>query len=310
MYTLRPYVPADAQAWDALVERSRNGNFLHCRRYMDYHADRFADCSLVIEREGRLQAVFPANRKDDVVVSHGGLTYAGLISAHDVRAESTLAVFGQIGEHYRKCGTRRLVYKAVPHIFHAYPAEEDLYALHRLGAKLQRRDISSAVPLREAMHFADSRKRSIGKARKAGVEIRIGADLAAFHALLTEVLRKHGTAPTHSLAELQRLQARFPGRIVLHEARIGGTLLAGVLVYDFGRTVHTQYIAASGQGRELNALSLLLGELIAQVYAARVYFSFGISSEQEGRHLNGGLIMQKERFGARAVVHDFYEWEL
>jgi hypothetical protein len=277
---------------------------------MDYHADRFVDRSLVIERDGKAEAVFPANLKGDVVVSHGGLTYAGLISTHDVRAESTLALFGQIGDHYRAHGVRRVVYKAVPHIFHGYPAEEDLYALHRLGARLQRRDISSAVPLREAVRFADGRKRSIGKAKKAGVRTGIGADLAAFHAMLTEVLRKHDTAPTHSVQELQLLQARFPERIVLHEARVDDTLLAGVLVYDFGRTVHTQYIAASDQGRELNALSLLLGELIEQVYADRVYFSFGISSDHEGRHLNRGLIMQRERFGARAVVHDFYEWEL
>ncbi|RDS81943.1 GNAT family N-acetyltransferase [Dyella psychrodurans] len=310
MYTVKPYAPIHAVDWDALVERSRNGNFLHRRGYMDYHADRFVDRSLMIERDGKVEAVFPANLKDDVVVSHGGLTYAGLITTQDLRAESTLAVFEQMSEHYRSLGIKRIVYKAIPHVFHAYPAEEDLYALHRLGARLKRRDISSVVSLREAFRFADARKRSINKAKKAGVHLRIGSDLAAFHALLTETLRKHDAAPTHSLPELQLLQARFPDRIVLHEARVDDNLLAGVLVYDFGRTVHTQYMAASDEGRDLNALSLLLGELIGHVYADRIYFSFGISTEQEGRHLNGGLITQKERFGARAVVHDFYEWEL
>ena len=87
-------------------------------------------------------------------------------------------------------------------------------------------------------------------------------------------------------------------------------MLAGALVYDFGRTVHTQYLAASEEGRHLNALSLLLAELIGGVYANRSYFSFGISTEHEGRVLNGGLVAQKERFGARAIVHDFYEWPL
>jgi hypothetical protein len=310
MYTVKPYAPAHAEAWDGLVTHSRNGNFLHQRGYMDYHADRYLDQSLMLERDGRLEAVFPANRKDNVVVSHGGLTYAGLITTQDVRAESALSIFEQIGEHFRARGVERLVYKAIPHVFHAYPAEEDLYALHRLGAKLKRRDISSVIPLQEAFRFADGRKRSIGKARKAGVQRRIGTDLAAFHALLGETLRRHNVAPTHSLSELRLLQARFPEHIVLHEARIADSLLAAVLVYDFGRTVHTQYMAASEEGRDLNALSLLLGELISQVYADRTYFSFGISTEQEGGHLNGGLIMQKERFGARAVVHDFYEWML
>jgi hypothetical protein len=97
---------------------------------------------------------------------------------------------------------------------------------------------------------------------------------------------------------------------VLHEARREDALLAGVLVYDFGSVVHTQYMAASEEGRRLDALSFLLAELIGGIYADRAYFSFGISTEQEGRVLNGGLIAQKEYFGARAVVHDFYEWQL
>ena len=67
MLTLRPYVPADAAAWDALVARSRTGNLLHRRGYMDYHADRFADCSLMVEREGEPVAVFPASRNGRVV---------------------------------------------------------------------------------------------------------------------------------------------------------------------------------------------------------------------------------------------------
>ena len=73
--------------------------------------------------------------------------------------------------------------------------------------------------------------------------------------------------------------------------------------------MHTQYLAASEEGRRLNALSLLLAELIGR-YAGRHYFSFGISTEQEGQVLNGGLVAQKEYFGARGIAHDFYEWAL
>ena len=310
MLSVRPYATADAGAWDALVERSRNGNLLHRRGYMDYHADRFVDQSLIVERHGEAVAVFPANIHGKVVTSHGGLTYAGLIAAHDLRAESTLAVFGQIADHYRTLGVERVIYKAVPHVFHAYPAEEDLYALHRLGAQLRRRDLSSVIALREACHFTQGRRRSVDKARKCGIGLQRGSDPADFHALLTDVLHRHDARPTHSLAELRLLQARFPQHIVLYEARREGDLLAGTVVYDFGRTVHTQYLAASEEGRRLNALSLLLAELIGGVYASRGFFSFGISTEHEGRVLNGGLVMQKEHFGARAVVHDFYEWTL
>ncbi len=310
MCSVRPYTPIDVNTWDALVGRSRNGNLLHRRGYMDYHADRFVDQSLIVERHGEAVAVLPANIQGNVVTSHGGLTYAGLVTTHALRAESTLAVFGQIASHYRALGVERVIYKAVPHIFHAYPAEEDLYALHRLGARLQRRDLSSVIALQESFHFTQGRLRAVNKARKAGIHLQAGADAADFHALLAEVLRKHGTRPTHSLAELRLLQSRFPQRIVLHEARRDGVLLAGVLAYDLGKVVHTQYMAVSEEGRHVGALSLLLAELIGGVYAERTYFSFGVSTEQEGQVLNGGLVTQKEYFGARAVVHDFYEWPL
>jgi hypothetical protein len=308
VFAVRPYAPADADAWDALVDRSRNGNLLHRRGYMDYHADRFVDCSLVIEHAGEIAAVFPANVCDRTVTSHGGLTYAGLIMGHAMRAESTLAVFEQIGAHYRAQGAQRVVYKAVPHVFHAYPAEEDLYALHRIGARLQRRDLSSVIALRESFRFTEGRRRGVNKARTAGITLQVAADPADFHALLAQVLRRHAAVPTHSLAELRLLQQRFPAQIVLHEARREGQLLAGVLVYALGRVANKQYMAASDEGQHLNALSLLLAELIGGVYAERTYFSFGISTQHDGRVLNGGLVTQKEYFGARAIVHDFYEW--
>ena len=310
MLTLRPYAPADAAAWDALVDRSRNGNLLHRRGYMDYHADRFVDRSLVVERGGELVAVFPANVQDRAVTSHGGLTYAGLIASHALRAESTLALFEQIGKHYRALGVQRVIYKAVPHVFHAFPAEEDLYALHRLGARLTRRDLSSVIALQEPYRFTPGRRRAVTRAKRAGIDVRTNADLASFHRLLSEVLRRHDAVPTHSLAEMRLLQSRFPQHIVLHEARRDGALLAGVLVYDFGHVVHTQYLAASDEGRQLDALSLLLAQLIEHTYASRRHFSFGISTEQQGQVLNAGLVAQKEYFGARAVVHDIYEWPL
>lgn len=310
MLSVRPYAPGDAAAWDALVERSRNGNLLHLRGYMDYHAERFADASLMVERDGELLAVFPANIEDGRVTSHGGLTYAGLVSSPVLRTAATLAAFERIGLHYRALGVGRVFYKAVPHMFHAFPAEEDLYALHRLGARLWRRDVSSVIALGEPFCFSPGRRRSIGHAAKAGIRLRSGGDVAGFHALLVQVLERHGVTPTHGLQELRLLQRRFPQRIMLHEALRGDELLAGALVYDFGRAVHTQYLAVSEKGRRLDALNFLLAGLIGETYAGRRYFSFGISTEQDGRVLNEGLVEQKERFGARAVVHDFYEWVL
>ena len=47
--------------WDSFVAASRNGTFLFMRDYMDYHADRFTDYSLMFYKGGRLLALLPGN---------------------------------------------------------------------------------------------------------------------------------------------------------------------------------------------------------------------------------------------------------
>ena len=71
--------------------------------------------------------------------------------------------------------------------------------------------------------------------------------------------------------------------------------------------MHTQYLANSAAGREVAALDLVIDQLITGAFREFRYFSFGVSTEGNGKYLNSGLISQKEGFGARAVVHDVYE---
>ena len=42
------YTPGKASEWDAFVRKSKNATFLFYRGYMDYHADRFEDFSLML----------------------------------------------------------------------------------------------------------------------------------------------------------------------------------------------------------------------------------------------------------------------
>ena len=74
------YTAAQSAEWNEFVERSKNGTFLFHRSYMDYHADRFTDHSLMVWNKGRLSALLPANEHDGTLYSHQGLTYGGLIT--------------------------------------------------------------------------------------------------------------------------------------------------------------------------------------------------------------------------------------
>ena len=84
--------------WDAFVRASRNGTFLFERNYMDYHSDRFVDCSLMLFNDGNLCALFPAtlNAGMQAVVSHGGLTYGSFIIDATVTATLMLQIFSSV----------------------------------------------------------------------------------------------------------------------------------------------------------------------------------------------------------------------
>lgn len=59
MKTVEAYTPEMEREWNDHVATSRNGTFLLDRRYMDYHADRFCDASMVARDDhGRLLAFF------------------------------------------------------------------------------------------------------------------------------------------------------------------------------------------------------------------------------------------------------------
>ena len=46
--TVRPYEPEDRSAWDDLVRRARAPHFMLTRGYLEYHADRFQDASVLV----------------------------------------------------------------------------------------------------------------------------------------------------------------------------------------------------------------------------------------------------------------------
>ena len=56
MIEIRRYSNTDKPIWDDFVKWSKNATFLHLRDYMDYHADRFDDFSLMaFNHHGKLR---------------------------------------------------------------------------------------------------------------------------------------------------------------------------------------------------------------------------------------------------------------
>ncbi|MCY7353815.1 MAG: GNAT family N-acetyltransferase [Lysobacter sp.] len=301
----------DAETWDAFVRNSRNGTFLLERGFMDYHADRFHDHSVLLrDGSGQLAALLPANEHAGVLHSHGGLTYGGLVLGPNTGVADAVAMLDAVRAYLRDIGFARLHYKTIPWIYHRQPAEDDRYALFRADATLVRRDVLSVVGREDRLCYQERRNRGVKSARRASVEIAESTDYTGFWPLLDAVLRaRHGVAPVHALAEIEHLHARFPDRIRLFIARHAGETVAGVVVFETTRVAHVQYIAVGDIGRQVGALDAIFDNLLVAVFPDKPWFDFGISNEDQGRTLNVGLVAQKEGFGARAVAHDHYTVE-
>ena len=109
---------------------------------------------------------------------------------------------------------------------------------------------------------------------------------------------------------MRLLKDRFPEQIRLFmvcrdEVPIGGTVL-----YLTPQVVHTQYISASPEGKQLGALDLLFDHLLNEVDFQRPYFDFGTSAKADSNEVNSSLIFQKQGFGGRSVCYDWYEYDL
>jgi hypothetical protein len=170
------YSPAEKNAWDQFIKNCKNTHFFHQRDYMEYHADRFDDHSLLFIHENNILAALPANKSGDTLISHGGLTFGGLLLDKKIKIVQVLDLFSSLKNYLKLHSFKTLRYKAIPHIYHEMPAEEDLYALMIHGAKLVRRDVSSTINLLNKITFSGGKKNGIAKGKKNGVILKENHD--------------------------------------------------------------------------------------------------------------------------------------
>lgn len=310
MITVKMYESKDKQTWDEFVRSSKNGVFFFMRDYMEYHSDRFEDLSLIFRKNGKLIAIMPANIQKETLQTHAGLTFGGILTNKKIKTAVMLDIFRALKDYLRNLGFKKISYKAIPHIYHDDPAEEDLYTLTMNNAELVRRDVSSAINLQNGVNFSKGRKRNIKTCKEMGITVKRSYNFKEYMSLKKVALNdKYGKDPVHSGEEMQLLADMFPENIKLFTAEHeeDSEVYAGVVMYESKNVAHAQYLAATNEGVKIGASNLIFDFLIRDYYKDKKYFDFGISTEDNGNYLNEGLIDFKERFGASAVVHDFYE---
>lgn len=307
---IKEYESSDFNIWNEFILNSRQGTFLLNKDFMNYHSDRFEDNSLMFyNKKDKLIAVLPANIKDNVLYSHQGLSYGGLIYGKETKTVDILECFEALKFYAKENKINKLLYKRIPAIYQNYPADEDLYALFRHDAKLIRRDIGYVINMDNPIKWLQARRTELNKSFNNKLRIcEINNHYGDYHTLLSQVLKFHNVKPVHSLQEMELLANKFPDNIRLICSFKDQEMMSGVWLFIEKNTLHVQYIATSEEGRKTGGFEAII-DFILQNYSNKKYLSFGISTEDNGRVLNEGLAFQKESFGGRGIVYDFYEIE-
>jgi hypothetical protein len=276
---------------------------------MDYHQDRFKDHSLLLYKKDKLVALFPANQQENVLYSHQGLTYGGLLINKDVKLKDTFQCLKMILDYLKENNIKKLQIKLLPSMYSPFPQDELNYLLFILEAKLTRRDALSVVNMKHRPKVSKDRIAGNKRAIKHGLIIKEVNMFDDFwnKILIPNLAQKHAAQPVHSLAEIQKLKVHFPKNIRQFNVYKDDVIVAGTTIFETKYVAHSQYISGNEDKNNLGSLDFLHLHLLNEVFQDKMYFDFGISNENQGKNINGGLHYWKEGFGARTMTQDFYE---
>jgi hypothetical protein len=301
---------SDKKQWDELIDDSRNGTFLLKRSYMDYHSSRFNDFSLMIfDGKNNLQAVFPANKKSNTVITHEGLSYGGLVVSRKLKYDDVKECFKVILNYYNENNIEEIIYKAIPAFYHKKLFNDDIYILRQLEAVNFRTDMGWIIDNRNENKVQSRRKRTIKKA--AQLELEIVNDENSLEPFWNEILipnlkERFNVSPVHSLEEIVHLKSCNTSNIEQFLVKIENEVVAGATIFIYKNGVHAQYLSANMLGKKYGALDYLINYLINEKYNSKTFFSFGIVNEQQGKIINKGLMEWKESFGAIIYPNYFF----
>lgn len=314
MIEIERYSEDKKSNWNSFNKLSKNYLFMFDRNYMDYHHDRFIDHSLMFFDEGKLIALLPMSEHENVLISHGGLTYGGFITNEKMKQHTMNDCFCALLKYCKELGINSVKYKCIPHIYHSQPAEEDRFSLFANGAQLITVDVSTYVNLSAPLKMPKGRKAQISRARREGVLVQELTELNDYNLFINlenQVLsERHDVTAVHTGDELKMLRDRFPENIHLFGAMKDGNIIAGTVIFEYDQVIHTQYMAANEEARRIGALDLAINTVIDTYRDKKKWLDFGISTEHDRIFLNDGLCAQKEGFGGRTGVYEIWKLDL
>jgi hypothetical protein len=294
-----------------------NGTLFHLRRFLDYHGDRFAEAQrflLVLDGDS-LVAQVPAAVIDDDGGRHlrtpYGASYGGFAFQRYPSFAQARSIVEALLAWVEDEDVTRVTITPPTAACSAMPLDVVHFALLYSGFRSVNRDVSSVVALDPVVAVASalsSRARNgARKAEREGVVVKAG-DLGDFWSVIEATFERHGTAPTHTLGELQWLAQALPDRVYADVAYCEGQPVAGIAYFVINQLVNSSfYLCQLPDQRHLNGLTLcvLRGLERAQQDGYR-WFDFGTSTA--GMQPRENIFRFKEQFSSVGQFRETFEW--
>ena len=173
IFSVKPYSAKYLDAWNNFISNAKNATFLFHREFIEYHKDRFDDCSLMVFKNDSLVALLPANKINNDVHSHQGLTYGGLVLQANIKLNDVIGVLEAILQFLEAQQVTQLYIKQLPDIYHKYPSQELEYLFFILKASLYRRDVLAVIDRSKiALNSSTIRKRGLKRAIEHGLVVK------------------------------------------------------------------------------------------------------------------------------------------
>lgn len=296
MIEIIKYTTELKKQWDDFVSIAKNGTFLFYRDYMEYHADRFVDYSLMIYSNNKLAALLPANIVDNTVYSHQGLTFGGMVLSKKYHYKNIIDYLNSINNFLSTNSISKFILKIPPYFYTENLAQDQSLALLRNKQTIVKTSLGVCIN----SHNYNYPKRCVRKNKLDLYKVSFNENLKEYWNLLEFNLQdKYKSKPVHSLDEIKYLISKFPNNIQLLSLinNENKNMEAGAILYLSKHTCKVQYFATSEEGRKNRASDVLYYDIIKNYKDKYQFIDFG-TCEEGNDLINTALLETKEKFGA------------
>lgn len=323
MYRIVEFSEELADEWDEFIlKKTVNGTFLQTRNFLNYHPrGRFVDASLMVYEKNRLIAVVPAcqiaSQDGKEIYSHKGSTFGGILIKKDCyAAEKVIKIVNTIDE-YAAARYKKITLKITADLFSTDNSDLLQYALAYCGYN-NYIELSTYVDLQKLPQnvvdaFDRNKMRNILKCEEHSLifrELTQDSEIEAFYNLLKINLSKYELKPIHTVEEIKSFKhERIPNNVKFYgifenEIQVAGGML---FIFEQANVIHAQNLSADYRFTEYSPITYLYYQIIKQAKEdGYKYLSWGISTEEQGKVLNFGLIRNKESYGSRHQLNRTY----